>query len=85
MQRLKSSGLMPMSVPVNVFPVVVATITALSISAATSVKNFLCATDNFKPPFNLTKLHYNYISLIFPETQNLALTLFSCAFRYSEL
>jgi hypothetical protein len=31
--------------------VVVATITVLSTNAATSVKNFLCATDNFKPPF----------------------------------
>jgi len=47
MARLKLSGLMPMSVPVNVFPVVVATMTVLSTSAATSVKNFLCAIDTF--------------------------------------
>jgi len=47
MQRLKLSGLMPTRVPVNVFPVVVATITVLSTNAATSVKNFLCAIDNF--------------------------------------
>jgi hypothetical protein len=29
---------------------VVATLTVLSTSAATSVKNFLCAIDNFYPP-----------------------------------
>jgi len=50
MARLKLSGMMPMSVPVNVFPVVVVTVTVLSTSAAISVKNFLCATDNFNPP-----------------------------------
>src|SRR3990170_5714169 len=49
MQRLRLSGLMPMSVPVNFFPVVVKTLTVLSTNAATSVRNFLCATDNFKP------------------------------------
>jgi hypothetical protein len=55
---------MPISVPVNVFPVVVATLTVLSTNAATSVKNFRCATDNFKPPVNLTKGLFNYLSLI---------------------
>ena len=45
--RLSVSGFTPMSVPVKVFPVVVVTMTVLSISAATSVKNFLCAIDTF--------------------------------------
>ena len=37
MQRLRLSGFMPVSVPVNVFPVVVETLTVLSTNAATSV------------------------------------------------
>jgi hypothetical protein len=41
------SGLMPMRVPLNAFPVVVITATVLSANAAISVKYFLCATDNF--------------------------------------
>jgi hypothetical protein len=41
---------MPSNVPVNVFPVVIATITCLSANAETSVKNFLCATDNHLTP-----------------------------------
>lgn len=45
--RLMLSGLIPMSVPLKVFPLVVTTATVLSANAATSVKYFLCATDNF--------------------------------------
>ena len=37
MQRLRLSGLMPINVPVNVFPKVVETLTVLSTNAATSV------------------------------------------------
>jgi len=47
MQRLRLSGFMPINVPVNVFPIVVETLTVLSTNAATSVWNFLSATDNF--------------------------------------
>src|SRR4030065_1155105 len=49
-QRLMLSGLMPTSVPVQIFPVVVATIIVLSTNAAISVKYFLCANDNFLTP-----------------------------------
>ena len=45
--RLRLSGLMPMSVPVNVFCVVVVTLMVLSTSAAISVWNFLSAMDIF--------------------------------------
>lgn len=51
--RLKLSGLMPMSVPVNFWALAVVTMTCLSASAAISVKYFLCATDNSGPPFLL--------------------------------
>ena len=47
MQRLRLSGFMPINVPVKVFPIVVETLTVLSTNAATSVWNFLSATDNF--------------------------------------
>ena len=65
MQRLRLSGFMPINVPVNVFPIVVETLTVLSTNAATSVWNFLSATDifSFSVPM-LTKLHFNYLSLI---------------------
>jgi hypothetical protein len=36
--------------PLNFFPAAVITITFLSDSAATSLKNFLCATDNHLSP-----------------------------------
>jgi hypothetical protein len=39
--------LIPKSVPVKLFPVVVLTVTGLSTNAMSSVKNFLCATDTF--------------------------------------
>lgn len=38
---------MPISVPMNVFPVVVEMLTVLSTNAATSVWYFLNATDNY--------------------------------------
>ena len=47
MTRLRLSGFTPISVPVNVFPIVVVTLMVLSTNAATSVWNFLSATDNF--------------------------------------
>jgi len=48
-QRLSVSGMIPMSVPVYSFPWLVVTMTVLSISAASSPKNFLWATDNLSP------------------------------------
>jgi hypothetical protein len=53
-----------MSVPLNVFPVVVTTDTVLSANAAISVKYFLCTTDKFYFSFKVTRLHYQYLSLI---------------------
>jgi hypothetical protein len=55
------SWFMPISVPVNVLPVVVVILTVLSTSAETSVKSFLCATDTSLPPINLTKGQNNYL------------------------
>ena len=69
----------PTSVPLNVLPLVVTTATVLSANAATSLKYFLCATDNFY--FSIMDTKCAFVVFIFDLESDPVVTI-TCAFFF---